>query len=67
MAKPEDEEEDGAAKRGEWKYMCIRKDVSARLDKQRTRMAKKLGFKLSWTKFFSIVSEKLETLDIKAV
>lgn len=67
MADPEDEDADVQKKRGEWKYMCIRKDVAAKLDKQRTRMAKKLGFKLSWTKFFSLVSEKIENLDLKAV
>ncbi len=62
MDPAEDGEEVGQKKRGDWKYMCIRKDVAARLDKQRTKFAKEIGFKLSWTKFFSMMSDKIETL-----
>ncbi len=52
----------GQKKRGDWKYMCIRKDVAAKLDKQRTKFAREIGFKLSWTKFFSMMSDKIEGL-----
>jgi len=61
------EEDEGVKKRDEWKYMCIRKDVAARLDRQRQKMSREIGFKLSWTKFFSMVSEKIEGLGKKAV
>lgn len=54
-------------RRGDWKYMCIRKDVAARLDKARKRMEREIGFKLSWTKFFSMVSDRIEGLKEKAV
>lgn len=43
-----------------WKYMCIRSDVHARLDLQRKRKAAEVGFKLSWTKFFTILADGLE-------
>lgn len=58
----DDPEAEGAKKRGDWKYMCIRKDVAAKLDKRRKEMEKEIGFKLSWTKFFSMVSDKLGKL-----
>lgn len=46
-----------------WKYMCIRGDVHGRLDRQRRRRAGKMGFKLSWTKFFTLVVDDLEKLE----
>lgn len=48
------------SKREAWKYMCIRTEVTLRLDRQRKRMSREIGFKLSWTKFFALVAEKLE-------
>lgn len=67
MAKDEEDDDGGAKKRGDWKYMCIRKDVAAKLDKLRKKMAAEIGFKLSWTKFFSMVSDKLDSSPKKAV
>lgn len=47
--------------RAVWKYLSIRTEVSERLDRQRQKLAKKMGFKkLSWTNFFAIVADKLE-------
>lgn len=43
-----------------WKYMCVRKDVHGRLDEQRRRRAKAIGFKLSWTKFFALLADDME-------
>ena len=48
-----------------WKYMCIRADVHARLDEQRRIRAQRLGFKLSWTKFFVLLAEDLERAERK--
>ena len=54
----EEKAEAGAAV---WKYMSIRTETFARLDRQRQKMAKKMGFKkLSWTNFFAQVADKLE-------
>lgn len=46
-----------------WKYMCVRGDVHKRLDEQRRRRAEKIGFKLSWTKFFALLADDLEKHD----
>jgi hypothetical protein len=46
-----------------WKYMCVRGDVHARLDRQRRRRAGKVGFKLSWTKFFVLLADDMEKLE----
>lgn len=47
-----------------WKYMCIRSDVHARLDRDRLKRAQAAGFKLSWNKYFILLANELDQAEL---